>query len=253
MGIVMSRVDCPICNHDNPGASRFCNACGSPLDLKACPQCEAFCNRRDLACERCGHAFAVEASDAGVAPVGAEAPQYTTPAIALIREGGDTVVTRAQRMEPLLGAAMGTGLALRLNRAAERSDSSGTHDRAAILGPRRGMQNAVLLVLFVIIVAALGYAVWLPSGTLDALLQNVARQGRSIADNAAASKPVTPVSSVAVAATVAPAPNAHASPNTDAVAAESSPGDATQSPPTQAAEIPAAAVCARAVAALNLC
>src|SRR5689334_18876321 len=53
----MSSSRCRFCSHDNPDGARFCNACGSPLHLKPCPQCEAVNDTAAAQCYECGAAL----------------------------------------------------------------------------------------------------------------------------------------------------------------------------------------------------
>jgi hypothetical protein len=45
---------CPVCEHRNPRGSRFCNECGSPLQLRFCPACGAAEDVMSLECQSCG-------------------------------------------------------------------------------------------------------------------------------------------------------------------------------------------------------
>src|SRR5262249_28351839 len=45
---------CPVCEHRNPRGSRFCNECGSPLQLRFCPACHAAEDVMSLECRSCG-------------------------------------------------------------------------------------------------------------------------------------------------------------------------------------------------------
>ena len=45
---------CPVCEHRNPRGSRFCNECGSPLQLRFCPRCHAAEDVMALECRSCG-------------------------------------------------------------------------------------------------------------------------------------------------------------------------------------------------------
>jgi len=45
---------CPVCEHRNPRGSRFCNECGSPLQLRFCPACHAAVDVMSLECRSCG-------------------------------------------------------------------------------------------------------------------------------------------------------------------------------------------------------
>ena len=62
---------CHFCAHGNPAGSRFCNQCGSPLDLKPCGQCDAMNHVSVDRCYQCGTAFAAEDGVLEVAEVGA--------------------------------------------------------------------------------------------------------------------------------------------------------------------------------------
>src|SRR2546426_334027 len=57
----MSLFHCRFCDHDNPDGARFCNACGSPLYLKPCPQCEAVNDTAAAQCYECGAALETNA------------------------------------------------------------------------------------------------------------------------------------------------------------------------------------------------
>src|SRR6516225_8925472 len=50
----MSNVICNFCGHGNPEGSKFCNACGSPLNLTLCSQCEAINSVSARQCHQCG-------------------------------------------------------------------------------------------------------------------------------------------------------------------------------------------------------
>jgi hypothetical protein len=61
---------CPVCNHRNPRGSRFCNDCGSPLQLRFCPNCGTAEDVLAIKCHACGVALpdltAAEPQDANV-------------------------------------------------------------------------------------------------------------------------------------------------------------------------------------------
>src|SRR3569833_3304295 len=56
----MALASCHFCTHGNPAGSKFCNQCGSPLDLKPCAKCEAMNHVAVDRCYQCGTAFAVD-------------------------------------------------------------------------------------------------------------------------------------------------------------------------------------------------
>lgn len=54
----MSALHCLACEHENLRGEKFCQACGSTLDLKLCKQCEAVNEINAHACHKCGTPFA---------------------------------------------------------------------------------------------------------------------------------------------------------------------------------------------------
>ena len=54
----MSRLTCRFCAHANPERARFCNECGSQIDLKPCRRCDAVNSVNASACHECGTVFA---------------------------------------------------------------------------------------------------------------------------------------------------------------------------------------------------
>ena len=77
---MMSSSICHFCTHGNPAGSKFCNQCGSPLDLKPCSQCDAMNHVAVDRCYQCGTAFAAENGVLEVAEVGAAGIPATEPA-----------------------------------------------------------------------------------------------------------------------------------------------------------------------------
>ena len=62
---------CPSCKFDNPSAARFCEQCGTALELK-CPRCSATVSAGARFCGACGNQLATpEAS--------AKEPSYSKP------------------------------------------------------------------------------------------------------------------------------------------------------------------------------
>jgi hypothetical protein len=55
----MYSAECPFCDHVNPTASKYCNACGGPLYLSMCPHCNALNDNKATACYKCEGALAV--------------------------------------------------------------------------------------------------------------------------------------------------------------------------------------------------
>ncbi|MEF8700022.1 MAG: zinc ribbon domain-containing protein [Candidatus Accumulibacter sp. UW26] len=48
---------CLFCDHENPPDARFCNDCGSPVDMQACNACGAINKRTSSHCYKCGSAL----------------------------------------------------------------------------------------------------------------------------------------------------------------------------------------------------
>jgi hypothetical protein len=64
---------CPVCEHRNPRGSRFCNECGSPLQLRFCPACHAAEDVMSLECRSCGEKLPmVVLTDAAASPADVE-------------------------------------------------------------------------------------------------------------------------------------------------------------------------------------
>jgi|SRR5689334_13972236 len=72
----MSDLACNFCAHGNPEGSKFCNECGSPLNLTPCGRCEAV---NAVSAERCHQCDAPLSSGD---PVGAEPPAMALSEIA---------------------------------------------------------------------------------------------------------------------------------------------------------------------------
>lgn len=54
-------MQCPQCQHQNPDGSRFCNACGTKLDM-TCPACNHVNPPESRFCNACGHNLAATPS-----------------------------------------------------------------------------------------------------------------------------------------------------------------------------------------------
>jgi len=85
---------CPFCDQHNPVGAKFCNGCGSPLDLKPCNQCDAVNYAAATTCYQCGAEypalFTTPEATPGL-PAADPTPVWATP-------GGMRVV--ATLMEP---------------------------------------------------------------------------------------------------------------------------------------------------------
>jgi Double zinc ribbon len=177
----MSSLSCRFCGSPNPEGSKFCNQCGSPLNLVPCARCEAINNVADDRCSACG-ASLWEAVDE--AP-GRDAMMETAEAMHdAAMSGGAVPVALAHRLsdvssdahddahvsyerfEPRLAEV--DGFARDLAHAPAEESASESRDTAAHASewkPRRA-PRAIAAVVFV----ALGAAVaWISlNGTNDA-------------------------------------------------------------------------------------
>jgi len=85
--------DCPFCHHKNPAGAKFCNECGSPLNLAPCKRCGAINNMMDAECQRCGAILVRPGSSAEPAQAEAEfarsggEPSTLDQDLALIEQG----------------------------------------------------------------------------------------------------------------------------------------------------------------------
>jgi ribosomal protein L40E len=74
----MSALECLACKHDNKVGDKFCEACGSSLDLKFCPGCEAINGRTATHCRSCAAELPAEAAAEAPAEAPAE-PSFHAP------------------------------------------------------------------------------------------------------------------------------------------------------------------------------
>jgi ribosomal protein L40E len=79
----MSAVQCLSCEHANPSGAKFCQECGSALNLKLCKQCEAVNQIKAEQCHKCGTRFAAEKTEvAAKASSGSRGPRVRAVALA---------------------------------------------------------------------------------------------------------------------------------------------------------------------------
>ena len=98
----MPRAICRLCAHVNPEGARFCNECGSPLTLVACPECEAI-NGLDAAhCHQCGASLGTDEQEVDAPIPASKATSVPTPQSGPLLDGtsGDrTPIALAERFE----------------------------------------------------------------------------------------------------------------------------------------------------------
>jgi len=93
----MSCLPCNFCTHGNPEGSRFCNACGSPLNLTQCSWCEAINSVSSEECFQCGAPLSQDTGEVATSPVAlTEAVQSSESAP---RKGDRVPVVFAESLE----------------------------------------------------------------------------------------------------------------------------------------------------------
>ena len=78
----MSTLRCLACNRENKAGDKFCEACGSSLDLKFCPACEAVNGRNASRCHSCAAELSAEPAVQAAAPADVEPAEAAEPASA---------------------------------------------------------------------------------------------------------------------------------------------------------------------------
>jgi Double zinc ribbon len=94
---------CHFCGHNNPGGSRFCNDCGSPLNMKPCPQCKAVNDQAAVSCSQCQAAFGPEAPTMAATawPARDHPPDPGVPAPSTVHSNiPESLVERPDRVAP---------------------------------------------------------------------------------------------------------------------------------------------------------
>src|SRR5262245_5711020 len=81
---------CPRCQHENPPAARFCNACGAGLEL-ICPSCRHSNPAGSRFCNGCGAVF-------GAAPAPAE-PRFSSPEAYTPKHLAEKILTSKAALE----------------------------------------------------------------------------------------------------------------------------------------------------------
>jgi hypothetical protein len=96
----MPSANCHFCAHANPAGSKFCNQCGSPLDLKPCAQCEAMNHIAVDRCYQCGAPFAA-AQDREFAEVAASAAGASAGVPGAVERGTESASPGQEPANPL--------------------------------------------------------------------------------------------------------------------------------------------------------
>ena len=109
-GATVFSVECPVCDHANPAGAKFCNDCGSRVDLEGCPKCDAINDRESAFCYKCGAPIGAPTSPKREAERVALAPSVND-ATTDDDHGSITVATRSATSESTIaGFVMTQGM-----------------------------------------------------------------------------------------------------------------------------------------------
>lgn len=145
-------LECPACGHRNVADAKFCNACGSPVDLIVCPQCDAINPRDGAYCYNCHGPLAGRTSAEREAPLVAP---ITFPTETAVDEGNVTASPPRSDPEPA-PEALGdgaTGPANALGTSLVERVVATTEATSAV--PKRRVTTALGLLLVVSAAAAI--------------------------------------------------------------------------------------------------
>jgi hypothetical protein len=207
----MSTLACRFCDHRNPDRSQFCNACGSPLSLKPCAQCQAVNNADATTCYQCGVPFALEQPVAIAVAVEEEATQEATTTNLVERPR--TPELFAQSMDALAELEKLVASTRRSPRLPEAAIPlvPDTHAGFDAGEQRRRWRDVALALTLLVAVQALVYFAYRPPESIDDRLGAIQRD---VAMAARASVPGTTSPTTTPGAPMPP-PNAHASSEDD--------------------------------------
>lgn len=198
----MSTLSCRFCAHRNPPGAKFCSDCGSPLELKPCPKCEAVNDVGALLCHQCGARFdAAPATDAaaqdpnpfqptsdlddragarGVPQQSAPQESVHIPESLAERLGGQgTARSNYMKVEPRVPVALDGNPG-----GAEADDDPPIALRSYAVSSSRGPFRGVTLAVALISIGVAGYYVY--TGRISEVLQDrdVALAGKSTPESA---------------------------------------------------------------------
>lgn len=200
----MSRVaPCNFCAHDNPDGSRFCNECGSQLNLFLCSECEAINSRSAKQCFQCGAPLALATGEMatplmaltetaqsaeGPATKGDPGPATLAEPLQALRVHPDVVLAALQSTvddEPSLAPALIADPAKH-----DEGDSSRLGDAGGAAYPGRSPNRALGFFLLVAFVAVAGAIYWSSvNRTRPPDPQTITSGARTTAPEAASSAP----------------------------------------------------------------
>ena len=174
----MAGLACNFCAHGNPAGSKFCNECGSPLNLTLCSRCEAINATSATRCYQCGGPLSSgETGEMAIPTVLTENAQSVERSPTKV----DAVpIALAERVDPLLGGPRVISQELRAavedppsRGAALSADpaSQGDDDPLSSTGAgratysRRDANHARGFLLVAVIVAVAGGVYWISMGS----------------------------------------------------------------------------------------
>jgi hypothetical protein len=199
----MSNFTCNFCAHGNPEGSKYCNECGSPLNLALCSRCEAINSVSATQCYQCGAPLpSVEAEEIAI-------PRAALTEIAqserLPTKDDPVPIALGERLDQLLGDPLvkprepqeatsedrpSFAAALTADPASRDNDGSlGPSHSGGATYPRRNPSRARGFLL-VVSVAVAGAVYWTSLGpTHPPDLQTMTDEGRAIVPEPASSAP----------------------------------------------------------------
>ena len=247
----MSNLICNFCAHGNPEGSKFCNECGSPLNLTQCSRCEAINTVSAKQCYQCGAPLSQSETEEIAIPPAAwteiaqsgSLPTKDDPVPIALGERldqlmGEPLVISHEPQETTAEDRPSLAVSLTADPASRDNDSSSSpsHSGGATYR-RRNPSRARGLFLVVVLVAVAGAVYWTSlNPTHPPEVQTMTDEGRATAPEPASSAP---------AVTVESADNAMQSPTgareSSSHGAEAAPQVGGQAPESEDAQAPSRA------------
>lgn len=222
----MDTLQCSFCSHENPASAKFCNACGSLLNLQLCKHCGAIDHASATACYKCGASFA-------------NGSEPSAPPGATDDEAADTT--------------MNPGFPHPL---APPETSSSAKPAGTPGAPLSSPWTRALAVVIFVIGAAILYRLYSSGGETTSVAQDAASPSIPAVDATLRAVPPSsaPADDVAAVPVAPPPVPPEASANEEALAADPAPPPTTTEPSAPADDARAQPYsCTPAVAALGLC
>jgi ribosomal protein L40E len=189
---------CPFCEHINPSGSRFCNACGTPIDLVVCTRCGAANDPLGTQCHQCG--AALPQGRLGALAIAPATLGAMDPAESEARTRNDGARPRAQLQQGIEGADVDAKLLATLHERAE--SRAAAIPELPTIRPRPGIAlrggRVMIVGATVFAIAAAAYYAYREHRTPDVLRGPASTGGRQDSgSSAAAANSVEPPGSAA--------------------------------------------------------